>query len=434
VAAGERRLGSFLSPTSGAPRTPDGLLREALEVLSATPAPHGGERAAAQALVAWGQDRLPGLAWTVAEHGDGASVVVTLAGSGPVALLLASHLDTSLSGNPAEDAAVTGRSDAPSPLRFDGDDVSGFGLGVARAPAAAAVAGLARAAAELAGRDHRAVQLLLAGSGTHRSALPAHLPGGSARPSSSAGALTHLRDGPRPGAVLIAKGGPPTVLRSEPGACYLQLTVTGRWGAALSPASADPEGGVLLHAGTVLGAVADWRTAFVAARRGRDDGLGGEAGIGAVTAGRPDKPDLLPAVLDLRLYVVTVPGDEPVALADELAVAVRAALGGTPLASCDVAVTAEPLHPAGTTPAAAPVVAAAERAWRTHRPGPPAELRDWTGSTDGTVFRAAGIDTARTGPATRPDDADPRRDRLSLAELESFAAIYADVAVELATA
>ena len=379
--------------------------------------------------------RLPVLAWDVVPVGaGGASVVVTLPAPGTPALLLVSHLDTSLSGHPVEDEPVTGRSDAPAALRFEGDEVSGFGLGVARGPAAAALAGLAAVAEALRGRPHRPVQLLLAGSGTHRSALPAPLPTGSVRPSSSAGAAAHLTADPRPDAVLVAKAGPPAVVRAEPGACYVRLTVTGRWGAALTPASAAPVGGVLLHAGAVLTAVAEWREGFVARRRGRPDGLGGEVGVGAVTAGRPDKPDLLPATLDLRLYVVTVPGDDPVGLAEELACFVRDALVGTALAPCAVVATAEPLHPAGITAATAPVALAADRAWRAHLPLPPAPLQDWTGSTDGVLFRQAGIDTVRLGPASRPDPEDGRRERLSLAELQAFAAIYADVAGELATA
>jgi acetylornithine deacetylase/succinyl-diaminopimelate desuccinylase-like protein len=403
-------------------------------VLAATPAPHGAERPAAEALAAWGRRTPPGLDWSVTHLGEaGGSVVVTLPGDGAPALLLVSHLDTSLAGVPGEDAPITGRADDPGPLRIDGDEVSGPGLGVARGPAAAALTGLALAAGRLAGRPHRTVQLLLAGSGTHRSALPAALPTGSVRPSSGAGAAAHLAAFPRPDAVLVAKGGPAAVLRAEPGAGYLRLTVTGRMGAALAPASADPIGGVLVHAGTVLEAVGRWRVAFRDARRGRADGLGGELGLGALSGGRPDKPDLLPAALDLRLYVVTVPGDDLGELGEDLGAAVRTHLARTPLAGCTVQVVAEPLHPAGVTAADAPVVRAAEAAWARHRPEPPVAVRDWTGSTDGVVFRAAGIDTARCGPAASPDPADPRRDRLSLADLRSFAELYADVAVTLAT-
>ena len=347
--------------------------------------------------------------------------MVGTVGSGPVALLLASHLDTSLSGSPADDAAITGRSDPLPALRVDGATVAGFGLGVARGPAAAAVSGFLLAAA---GRPRRPLQLLLASAGTHRSALDGPVAAQGVHPASSQGALAHLATGPRPDAVVIAKCGPPAVLRAEPGACYLRLRVSGGWGAALAPASATPAGGILTSTGTILAAVARWREAYVAARRGRADGIGGEAGIGALHAGSSQKPDLLPAVVDLRLYVVTVPGDDPAALAVSLEEEVAAALPGIA-----VDVTAETLHAAGVTPADRPVVVAAVDAWTRHCGGPPTEVRDWTGSTDGVVFRGAGIDTVRLGPTSSPDPDDPRVDRLDLRRLDAFRDAYAEIAL-----
>lgn len=408
-------------------------LRAALATLSGVPAPHGAERPAAHALVGWGRRAHPALGWEVDEHGAaGANVVVTLPGDGAPAVLLCSHLDTSLSGDPARDAPVTGRDDAPAPLAWTAERVSGPGLGVARAPAAAALAGFAAAARRLADRPHRSAQLVLTGSGTHRSALPSAVPAGPVRPTSGAGAEHHLRVRPRPDAVVVAKCGPPGVLSAEPGAGYLAVTVTGGWGAALAPASADPPGGVLLHAGLVLAAVAAWRAGFLADRTGRADGTAAELGIGALSAGLPDKPDLLPARLDLRCYVVTVPGDDLAALAGDLRAALLDSVAGGPLSGCAVDVVAEPLHAAGVTDRGAPVVRAAVRAWADRLGAPPADVQGWTGSTDGVVFRAAGIDTARVGPTSGRDPADPRRDELDVAELEVFAELYADVVVDLA--
>ena len=431
MAARRRRLGPVLSDPHGP------LVQAALRILCATPAPHGAERPAAEAFARRARASVPGVRWEVAGVGaHGANVVGTVDGTpgeNRPALLLVSHLDTSLSGLPDQDEQVTGRGDDPGGLRADGGHLSGFGLGVARGPAAAAVAGLAAAADRLAGRPHRPVHLLLAGSGTHRSALASPVPFGAVRPSSSAGALAHLATYPRPEAVLVAKCGPPAVLRAEPGACYLRLRVGGRWGAALAPGSADPPGGVLWGAGAVLAAVEGWRAGYVAARRDRADGLGGEVGLGALFGGRPDKPDLLPAGLELRLYVVTVPGDDPHELAAGLAAAVRDGLRGTAFAGCPVEAAAEPLHSAAATAADAPVVRAAHAAWRRVRPVPPAEIRDWTGSTDGVVFRAAGIDTVRVGPTSSADPDDPRRDRLAVADLTAFAELYADVAVARAS-
>jgi acetylornithine deacetylase/succinyl-diaminopimelate desuccinylase-like protein len=414
---------------------------DALTVLSATAAPHGRELRAANALVAWGRDAHPGLGWDVEPCGDsGANVVVTCVApggrggsEGAPALLLCSHLDTSLTGDPAHDAAITGRDDAVPPLRTEHDTLVGPGLGVARGPAAAALVGLVLAAERLQGREHAVVRVLLAGSGTHRSALA---PSGDrgATPSSSAGVLHHLDSATAlPAAAVVAKSGPPALLRAEPGSGYLRVVLRGTGGPAMLPSLSVPPGGLLPHAGTLLDAVARWRTSYVGARTGRPDGIGGQVGLGAMTAGAPDKADLLPAVLDLRLYLVTVPGDDVQRIGDGLATALRRDLRGTALGACAVEVTAEALQPAGSTSADAMVVRRAHDAWTRHLGSPPERVRDWTGSTDGVVLRARGIDTVRAGPRASADVDDPRLDRMSLKELAAFARLYADLAVEHAT-
>jgi hypothetical protein len=45
------------------------------------------------------------------------------------------------------------------------------------------------------------------------------------------------------------------------------------------------------------------------------------------------------------------------------------------------------------------------------------------------LFRAAGIDTVRTGPSSAPDPADPRLDVLDVRELLKSARIYAEAAL-----
>ena len=151
-------------------------------------------------------------------YGEHGASLVGSHGGGP---LLYSHLDTSLDGSD-DDAAVTGCG-PPGPLRVRGDIVSGFGLGVARAPAAAALVGFAAASSGT---------LLLAGSGTHR------------RGSRITGLESYLASAPLPASAVVAKSGPPTVLWEEPGALYLTVRIQGRHGAAMAPRSAIPGGGV----------------------------------------------------------------------------------------------------------------------------------------------------------------------------------------------
>ena len=332
------------------------------------------------------------------EHGDrGGSLVATRGGGGP---LLCSHLDTSLDGTP-RDAWITGRVDPVGALRIDGGFVEGFGLGVARAPAAAAIVAFAGAAAG---------SLLISGSGTHRA-------GG--KPT---GLDAYLGEWPHAGAAVVAKAGPPGVLWEEPGACYLSVQVRGSSGVALAPASATPAGGVAARAGVVLDALAAWCADYVASRPPVGQ-VGAAAGIGAVRSGWTDKPDLLPALLEVGLYVVTVPGEDVPSLAAQVRERLGRTLSGSPLRDCALDVRAEEVHPAAATSPDAPIVRAAVQSWAAEF-GPPPPITGWTGSTDGVVLRGRGIDTVRLGPTVERCADDPRRDRVEIAQLAACARIY----------
>lgn len=379
-----RRLGTVLSE-----------LLDVLQVLDATPAPRGHERLAAETLRTFAVSRWPETRWTVQPYGaDGANLVASH-GPGP---LLYSHLDTSLDGGPA-DEAVTGRFEPVGALSVSDGTVSGFGLGVARAPAAAALVGFVGASAGT---------LLLAGSGTHR------------RGSGATGLDAYLATNPLPPSAIVAKSGPPGVLWAEPGALYATVVVRGRGGVAMAPDSAQPPGGVAAQAGAVLAAVDGWRRSYLAAHPAGDE-IAPAVGIGSVRAGRPDKPDLLPAVVEIGLYVVTVDGVDPSALRDELAARVGAlpALSGARV-SVEVDVVAAP---ARTAPDA-PIVRAARAVWAAEIGAEPVPVTGWTGCTDGVVLRGRGVDTVRLGPTVTRSAADPRRDEVDLAVLDSFARSY----------
>lgn len=391
MAAGLGRLGTFLSE----------LVVDVLRVLDATPAPRGHELAAAVALRDWCAARWPDLGWAVQPYGDGGANLVASCGAGPV---LYSHLDTSLDGGPTDDA-VTGSAEPAGALLVDGDRAEGFGLGVARGPAAAALAAFVSA---------RRGTLLLAGSGTHR------------RGGEASGALAYLASVPRPPAAIVAKCGPRGVLWQEPGAAYLQVRVRGRYGAALAPESAVPAGGVAAHAGVVLAVLAAWRADYLRSRPPVGQ-VGPQAGVGALRSGWAAKPDLLPAELVVDLYVVTVPGEDVAEVRAELDGRLRAELAGTALAGCTVEVGVEPVHAAAATGEEAPIVQAARAAWSAEFGSPPPAITGWTGSTDGVVFRAHGIDTVRLGPQSTRSPGDPRRDVLRLADLDAFARIYAEL-------
>ncbi|MDO1485123.1 succinyl-diaminopimelate desuccinylase [Rhodococcus rhodochrous] len=401
-------------------------IRAALRASTAVPAPRGGELAAASLLRDWIADRWPDLQPTVEQVGESGANLLCRSGSDTGnELLLYSHLDTSLTGLGRRDRLVTGhRRDAPTGLRETDGTVAGFGLGVARGPAAAALVGFAAAVRRLRAEDvpHR-LTLLLAGGGTHRN-LP------DARGAS--GIRHHLARHPRPTAAVVAKGGPDGLLYEEPGALYLRVRITAPRSVVLARDHARPPGGLPAHIGPVCAAVERWRRDVVRGPGSRVGQIAREAGIGAVECGSPEKPDLLPAALDVHVYLVTVHGDR----VDDLTAALRrtivSELAGGPLQKCGVEVTVGPADPAGATSPHARVVQLAGRAWARHSGTAPPPVQGWTGSTDGSVLRAAGIDTVRTGPVAVPDPEDGDLDAVHVADLVRFARIYADTAAEWA--
>ncbi|MFG1779537.1 hypothetical protein ACGFIG_24310 [Micromonospora sp. NPDC049048] len=411
---------------------------DTLAVLAAEPSPYGRERATAERLAAYAAARWPELSWQVEPLPvsdalpDSANLVAGSAlGSGPPELLFYSHLDTSLTGAAAFDEPITGRPDPVPALRrpapADPEQVvDGFGLGVARAAAAAALVGFTAAAYALraAGQAHR-LTLLLAAAGTHRNHPTGPVPGGVAH---------HLDHRPAPAAAVVAKSGPPGILTAEPGAMFLRVRLATRHHPALARDTAAPPGGLILHLGPVLAALEAFRRQHLRERAGRTDQVGAEVGVGSIRAGRPGKPDLLPGQLDLHLYLVTVPGDDPAAITATLRDLLTDALRHTPLGDCRLTVDGWAVHEAAATPDDAPVSRHAHAVWLAVHGAPPAPIQGWTGSTDGVVLRGRGVPTVRLGPAPLGGDPrDPRRDRYAVTELLRFARAYAGIAVRYHT-
>jgi hypothetical protein len=386
-----------------------------LAVLAGTASPHGGERPLASSFAAWAAERWPGVDWAVRPLDETSASVLATTGEGPADLVIYSHLDTSLTGSPATDAAITGRDDPLPEFRFDpaSGTVSGFGLGVAKAPAAAAIVGFVRAASRLPERAR--VHLLLAARGTHRTDWASdHV----------TGVTEYLSAFGPPGAAVVAKGGPPGVLRQEPAALYLRIRLEGGWGPLMTPGGLRPPGGPLAQASGLLSAIDAWGSVLLTdatsqalrADPSRQDGAA--FGLGAIRAGEPGKSDLAPARLEVFAYVVLPGPITPGATADSLSSFLRDRFEGMTLQ-----VEERLLGNAPGTPADAPVVRAATEAWAAELGTEPEPITGWTGSTDGVVFRAAGVATARLGPRPFPGP-DPRVDSFDLTQLSRYAAVY----------
>lgn len=400
-------------------------VRHALALLVGRASPPGEERALAEVVAAWGRTAHADLSWEVdvLDERSASLFARSAQGTRTPELVVYGHLDTSLTGDAAHDVGVTGVATAAPALRFDPSTrtLRGFGVGVAKAPSAAGLVGFAAAAEALQahGTPHR-LTLLLAAGGTHRTA-PGETPARFGR-----GVQHALASGWRPDAVLNVKAGPAGVLHEEPGAAYLRVSVRRPWSAALARRSVAPDGGLARHAGAVVDAIEDWRTAYLA-RHGARGQLAPEIAIGALHAGSPDKPDLLPGLLEVFVYAVLLPGEDPAHVARDLEAFAAPRiehLPGGPNIAVDVYASA----PGGSTDPGAPIVRLATEAWTRHV-GETAAVRDWSGATDGAIFLARGIPTARVGVRVTRDIDDPRIEIVSVDELTSAARAYADVAV-----
>jgi acetylornithine deacetylase/succinyl-diaminopimelate desuccinylase-like protein len=400
-------------------------VRHALALLVSRPSAPGDERALAEIVAAWGRTAHVDLAWEIdaLDHRSANLFARSTHGSPAPELVVYGHLDTSLTGDAAHDVGVTGLTTAAPPLRFDPSTrtLRGFGVGVAKAPSAAGLVAFAAAAEALRaqGVPHR-LTLLLAAGGTHRAA-PGETPVRFGR-----GVEQALSTGWRPDAVLNVKAGPAGVLYEEPAAAYLRLRVRRAWSAALARRSGAPDGGLARHAGALLEAIEDWRADYLA-DHGAAGQLAPEIAIGALRAGSPDKPDLLPGLLEVFVYAVLLPGEDPARVARELEAFAAPRIGrlpGAPSVAVDVYASAA----GGATDPAERIVRLASEAWTRHVDETSA-VRGWSGATDGAIFLARGVPTARVGVRVTRDADDPRIEIVSLDELTSAARAYADVAV-----
>ncbi len=403
----------------------DRAVRQVLELLVSVASPPAGERPLAEAVAAWGRGSHGELAWEVDALDERSANLFSRStlGSHAAELVVYGHLDTSLTGEAAADVGVTGlATDAPV-LRFDTSSrtLRGFGVGVAKAPSAAGLVAFEAAARSLRaqGLPHR-VTLLLAAGGTHRAA-PAETPARFGR-----GVEHALATGWRPDAVLNVKAGPPGVLHEEPAAAYLRVRVHRAWNAALARRVVAPDGGLARSVGAIVEAIEAWRADYLA-RQGARGQLAAEVAIGALRAGLPEKPDLLPGLLELFVYAVLLPEEDPEHVARELAdflAPLIARLPGAPRVSVEVYAWA----PGGSADPTSDVVRLANEAW-SRNVGRTAPIREWSGATDGAIFLAHRIPTARVGVRVTRDPEDPRIEIVALDELVSAARAYAEVIV-----
>lgn len=385
-------------------------------LMARTPSPPGRERLLAERLAEEGRRIAPGLQWRVDPFdGDRANLLVAEepADYRAVDVMAFAHLDTSLAGveeyrrlTGCEPEAAGGPG---SGFAVRDGKLIGRGMAVAKGPAAGALAALL--AGHRAGTLAAGTAVLLTSGGTHRAA-----PGSG---GFAVGLRHAVESGLSPRAAINVKAGAPCVLHEEPGSAYLRISVRSSGGPLMLQQSEGCAGAAAALA-RLLPPIERWRSTL----RERDPSAlcGRDVGLGALAAGLPDKPDMLPSVGWADLYVVTAPGDDASEMADELARLLDTETSG----STSVSVTAS--MPAGRTPRAHPVVDLADQAWSRHL-GPAPSVTGWRGSTDGALLRHMGIPVARLGP--RPRSAPAGLEALDLSELTTFARIDAEMLVQL---
>lgn len=404
------------------------LLDELLAVVLAKPTPSGRERELAEALVAWGADH-PVARWHLHPlDADRANLTVEVGDGLPLGFY--AHLDTTLSGDPALDLPLTGVGTPPSPPDL-GAVVVGHGLAVAKGPAACAVAALvatAEVAAEAGVACPPGVVLLTAG-GTHRSpsgGFDLRLPAGIDR-GLGLGVEAALAAGFTASAMVNVKGGAAGLMYEEPGCLLVRIRV--RDTLVAMPGRATPPGAAVRAAAAAL-AVERWRDDY---RRHipavTEDGPGQiapEAGVGAIEAGLPYKPDLLPGAATVYAYVVLVHDADVDAILASLHERVVAGVAEVDQTATADDVTVEPYgyHPAARTPPDHPVVAVASRVLDELCDGDAPVVTGYRGSTDGVILRRHGLPTVRLGPTARARADDPTTDAIPRAELDRFATAY----------
>jgi len=405
---------------------------ELLDLLAGTVAiasPAGGELPLAAWIATWMARRDPVLDCVVDRFAPGrANLECSVGAARSGDLVLYSHLDTSLSGDPGLDRPVAPRSVGVGRLEHQGDTVVGPGVAVAKGPAAAAAVGFLAAARALGvtGRRPRA-QLLMAAGGTHRAApVGLRLPEGS--PSSGAGAgVRRFLTRHRPGAAVVAKAGPAGILYEEPGAAYVTVEISGASGLVMTRHPGLFGGGVPAATGTAILALERWRDGYVGHPVPGASQVGRQAGVGALSAGLPYKPDIIGGLLQIHVYIVLGPGDDPAALPAQIEEVVVGDLRQAGWTALKVRATlVDGIGSARTEPTSA-LVTLVEEVYRDVLGCAPPAISGWTGSTDGVLLRRAGVDTARVGPA--PVARSVGTEALSLAELVAYAQLYAEAIV-----
>ena len=240
------------------------------------------------------------------------------------------------------------------------------------------------------------------------------------------GCREFLEHGARPDAAVIAKPGD-AVSTEEVGIALFRLRVSGDLGYT-GTRHRGPVRHAVRDAARLVERLETWFPVYTAERATAT--LAPQGAVTAIAGGWPDRPAFLPAACDVWVDLRTVPG----MTLDDARAALQAVVDGAAAdLDCDVAITLLGGFPGASTPADAPIVRSAIRAWESRTGRQHVPITGTSGVTDASILRAAGIPTARIG-MPRPAEAAPypgfSMGVVSIGSMAALAETLVDIAVD----
>ena len=396
--------------------------------------PTGGEGPLAQSLVASMKTRgLDAFYQEIDEHRGNSVARLRGSGEGPE-LLFYGHLDTTFTGVDDEDFPVVGPDERRDlrPSAYVADGVLA-GLGASNPKGGAACAITALEAVRRAGIPLKGdVVVALVAGGIHKRPIKGVLRdyAGPAYQGFGLGCEYLLKHGIRADFCISTKPGY-SVVWEEPGECWFSVQVKGLMcysGYRHLQRYSNP----IFDATKVVAGLETWFPEYT--RRNTLGLIAPQGAVGAIEAGWPFKPEMVPAICtlyaDLRTNARTDPMDVKRQFGEKL-VQIQSANPGLEL-TWDMVLSV----PGSRTDPDNWIIQSCMRAWQSVEKRDHVSSGGLSGTTDGNVLRAWGIPTARLGLpglAGLQSDLPPMFDGCRLEDLRRLTRCYVYALIDTCT-
>ncbi|MBI2303129.1 MAG: M20/M25/M40 family metallo-hydrolase [Chloroflexi bacterium] len=315
-------------------------------------------------------------------------------GEGPD-LLFNGHMDTSWTGVAEEDYPLTGpqRRDLKSEAYLEDGNIRGLGAGNMKGPDACsvmAVEAVKRAGIPLKGT---AMATLVSGEiekcqvqGAVRSYMGRHYMG------EGIGCEFMLLHGIRSDYAINVEPGY-QVIWEDSGLCWFKVQIKGVMG-YVGTKGGDIYRNAIVEATKVINGLEEWGQGYT--KRHHKGLTQPQMAIGAIEAGWPYKPGMIPGICNIYMDVRTNPRDELMEVKREFGEAIQRIKGTNPGLECDWDMYLS--DPGSMTDPNNWIVQSVIRAWEHVEGKKHVNVLGRSGSSDTNVTRRWGIPTARLGP------------------------------------